>query len=233
MVSVVLPAYNERRNVLALIQEIHEVLRNVSHEILIVDDDSSDGTLSAVEGLSDPCVKVFVRREDKGLAKAIRHGIERAHGETLVVMDSDFNHPPQYIPLMLDALRTHDCVSGSRFLSGGGMLSPWHLFFTRWFNVFVRWVIRGRILDNSYGFYGIRKEAVGVLDFDKIFWGHGDYCIRLMYYLQKRGVSILEIPIVNGLRRYGRPNRQYIRNFCRYFGEVLKLVFKEQVRCAG
>ncbi|PJF45261.1 MAG: dolichol-phosphate mannosyltransferase, partial [Candidatus Thermofonsia Clade 3 bacterium] len=74
-----------------------------------------------LSGKTSASVRLFVRTQDKGLAQSIRDGLLLAHGRTLVVMDTDFNHDPAMIPQMVDLLRYYDLVIGSRFVMRGGM----------------------------------------------------------------------------------------------------------------
>lgn len=223
LVSVVLPTYNERENAVLLVREIHEVLGDRPHEIVVADDDSPDGTCEALLALKDPRLTVVRRTSGKGLANSIRCGIEHSRGTRVVVMDSDFNHQPLYLPFMVDALAHYDCVSGSRFLYGGRMNTRRRHLLSWQFNVFTRFMTGGQITDNLYGFFAIRREVLDRCDFERIFWGYGDYAIRLLYYLQAMEASILQFPAVNGTRRAGVGNSQFLRVFRQYFGEVLRL----------
>src|ERR1022692_1368723 len=101
-ISVVLPCYNERENVSKLVVAIHDELREYNHEIIVVDDNSPDGTYQSLVAGSYPCVVPILRTKDKGFAKSIRCGIEIAKGNIIVVMDSDFNHQPKYLKFMVD-----------------------------------------------------------------------------------------------------------------------------------
>jgi dolichol-phosphate mannosyltransferase len=234
MVSVILPTRNERGNIVPLILAIREQLAAVDHEILVVDDNSSDGTLEAVDELKDPKVKSILRTTDLGLANSIRCGIDNAAGDVLVIMDSDFNHPPEYLPFMIDALEYYDCVSGSRFLYGGRMNIPSRHYASWVFNIFTRIMTGGQITDSLAGFLAIRRETIARCNFEDIFWGYGDYCIRLMYYLQQSGAKILQIPIVHGERLAGDGNSRLVRVFWQYLREVLALARKKgRISMAG
>ncbi|MFC1815192.1 glycosyltransferase, partial [Thermodesulfobacteriota bacterium] len=120
-ISIILPTYNEKGNILLLIDAIHAELYDYNHEIIVVDDNSPDGTYQAVLGLNHPNVKTILRTENRGFANSIRCGIENAVGDIFVIMDSDFNHRPEYLPFMIQSLSHYDCVSASRFLYGGKM----------------------------------------------------------------------------------------------------------------
>ncbi|MEW6481514.1 MAG: glycosyltransferase [bacterium] len=229
-VSVILPTFNERENIVSLIEDIHLELGDYNHQILVVDDNSPDGTYQTVLELNLPYVKAILRQKDPGLANSIRCGLENAEGEVFVVMDSDYNHQPKYLPFMVQALSYYDCVSASRFLYGGGMDS-WIRHKLSWlFNIFVRIVTRGFITDSLYGFFAIKKGVIEKCNYNDIFWGYGDYCIRLMWYLQRNRASILQFPAVNGKRTKGKGNSKFIRVFWQYFTEVLKLAYKERIK---
>ena len=159
-ISVIVPTFNERENIASLVCAIHGVLQGLPYEILVVDDQSPDGTAQAVRDLKDPKVRVMVRSADPGYAKSIRCGIENSAGDLLIVMDSDFNHNPSCIPDMVQKLSEYDCVSGSRFLDGGRMTPAWRSVASRLFNAFVRGATGGRMTDNLFGFFGIRREAL-------------------------------------------------------------------------
>ena len=88
----------------------------------------------------------------------------------------------------------------------------------------------GMVTDSLYGYLAIRKDVINKLDFDKIFWGYGDYCIRLLYYMQKKDLSILQFPAENGERLGGEANSNLGRVFRQYFLEVLKLTYKIKIR---
>lgn len=228
-ISVILPTYNEKGNILDLVSEIKILLEGRSKEIIVVDDDSPDKTADAVREkfASDPEVKVIVRTRDRGMAKSIRAGIEKSRGSQLVVMGSDFNHLPQYIPFMLDALDYYDGVFGSRFLYGSWMSSFVHHKLSWAFNLFVRGLLGGSITDNLYGYYAIRRNVIERCDYDSIFWGFGDYCIRLLYYLEVDRASLLQIPMVVGERRAGVGNRAWVRTLIQYLISTLGLTFNK------
>jgi dolichol-phosphate mannosyltransferase len=233
LVSVILPAYNERENLVPLIQEVRAALAPRRVEVVVVDDNSPDGTALAVQEAfpGDEWVKVFVRPSDPSLAKSIRRGLEEAKGDVLVVMDSDFNHQPHYLPTLVDNLQYYECVIASRFLYGGRMNSRARHLLSWGFNVFVRASLPGgQITDNLYGFFAVRREILDRVPFDEVFWGYGDYFIRLLYYLQRHETSVLQIPAVNGERRAGEANSSFVGVFREYLHATLQLSLKERLR---
>ena len=224
LVSVILPCYNESGNILPLIEALHKQLGFCNHQIVVVDDNSPDGTYQLVRDKNYEYVKTILRTTDPSLAKSIRNGIEEANGNVIVVMDSDFNHQPSYIPQMIKNLEYYDCVTASRFLYGGSMNNRFRHLASWLFNIFVRVLTGKSVTDSLYGFFAIKKEVIAKLDYNKIFWGYGDYCIRFMYYLQKQNVTILQIPAVNGERLKGQGNSRFIKTFFQYTIETFKLV---------
>lgn len=226
LISVILPCFNERENILLLVNAIHETLSPWPHEIIVVDDNSPDGTYLFLKNNPAEHLCVFQRTEDPSLAKSIRFGITQSAGEYIVIMDSDFNHQPKELPVMIANLAYFDCVTGSRFVYGGRMNTRFRHLASWLFNIFVRLVTRKFVTDNLYGYIAIRRNTLMQLPFEDIFWGFGDYCIRLMYYLQCQKASILQVPSVLGDRQRGQGNRAFIKTFNQYFKETVKLVIK-------
>ncbi len=230
-ISVVVPTYNEKGSIVLLVNAIHEQLHAYDHEIIVVDDNSPDGTYEEVKSVANaPYLKPVLRTTDRGFAKSIRCGIENAAGDIVLIMDSDFNHQPKYLPFIAESMRFYDCVSASRFVYGGSMDTRSRHLLSWFFNIFVRVMTGGKVTDSLYGFLAIKKELLNKVNFDDVFFGYGDYCIRLMYYLQKNSVSILQFPTVNGERIAGTGNSRFFKVFRQYFVAVLKLVYKEKFK---
>ena len=226
LVSVIVPCYNEAGNIEKLIDEIDKNLDFVQYEIIVVDDNSPDGTYEIVKSLNCDFVVPILRTENRGFANSIRCGLENAKGNIFVVMDSDFNHQPKYLPFMIKSLEFYECVSASRFMYGGAMDSRFRHYASWIFNIFVRIVTRKFVTDSLYGYFAIKKDVIEKINYDDVFWGYGDYCIRLMYYLQVNKTNILQFPAVNGRRLSGEGNSRMIKVFWQYTKETLKLVFK-------
>jgi dolichol-phosphate mannosyltransferase len=226
LVSIVLPTFNEKESIGVLVDEIHGKLAAYNHEILVVDDNSPDGTYQKLEELNHSHVRPILRTSDKGFANSIRCGIENANGDIIIIMDSDFNHQPKYLPFMIESLEFYDCIVASRFVYGGDMGSRSRHTLSWLFNIFVRLMTGGKVTDSLYGFIAIKKECMREVEYNKVFWGYGDYCIRLVYYLQKNGVSILQFPAVNGKRIAGEGNSRFLKVFKQYFSAVIELAYK-------
>ena len=124
--SIVVPTYNERENLFPLTQRIHDALQDlaVEWEILVVDDNSPDGTAAEAEALArQHPLRVLVRRDKKGLSRSVLEGFREARGDFLLVMDADLSHPPEVIPVMWETMIREECdlVVGSRYVPGGGI----------------------------------------------------------------------------------------------------------------
>ena len=227
-ISIILPTYNERDNIIPLIESIHDKLRLFDHEIIVVDDSSSDGTFDIVSSHGFSQVKPMLRKNDPGLAFSIREGIENSTGEIIIVMDSDFNHDPVYIPEMINSIADHDCVCASRFITGGGIYSRTRHFLSHLFNAFIRTMTGISTSDNLFGFFAIKRTLLETCPYDSIFYGFGDYYIRLLYYLSAMNADIYEIPAFHNKRKSGQSTNSLLRTFLLYVIAVIKLSFKKR-----
>lgn len=245
-VSVVLPTYNESQNIGDLIDALAAHLGPLggSYEVLVVDDNSPDDTAGTVRrryGLDTHGVAVLgdslganagrglvrlqVRRANKGLANSIRDGIEMAWGRTLVVMDTDFNHDPAMVPQMVDLLRYYDLVIGSRFVMRGGMEEVWRYRASLFYNYFIRFLFQTQIQDHLSGFFAVRRERLATLApmFGRVFYGYGDYFIRLLLVAWRDNWRILEVPVFYILRRHGSSKTGFVKILRDYTAAVVDL----------
>ena len=121
--SLIAPTYNEKENIVPLVERVHKALSQYDYELIIVDDNSPDGTAQLANSLSSKYpLKVIVRTTERGLASAVVAGFSQAGGQVLGVIDADLQHPPEAIPALLDAIRGGaDVAIGSRYVEGGGI----------------------------------------------------------------------------------------------------------------
>ncbi|HNX85706.1 MAG TPA: glycosyltransferase [Bacteroidales bacterium] len=227
-VSVILPTYNEKESINLLIREISTILEKeaLDYEVLIVDDMSPDGTYDAVKTVfaDDSRVVPLLRKNERGLATAVLYGIRKARGEKIVVMDTDFNHPSDLIPLLVKIVDHFDIATGSRYVIGGGMeTSRFRYLGSKLFNRFIRYMLSVRTTDNLSGFFAFRKEILDSVDPTEIFYGYGDYFIRFLYRMQKQGKQILEIPVVYKDRKGGLSKTNLKNELLRYTKTVIKI----------
>jgi dolichol-phosphate mannosyltransferase len=228
-VSAILPTYNEAGNIVNLIAAIkRQIPATWTREILVVDDNSRDGTLDLVRDAyaNDPEVKTILRTEDRGLAASIRTGIDAATGDYLLVMDTDFTHRPEEIPSMLHVVQVADLVNGSRFCPGGNMADMAHYMASFIYNLLVRFIIRTQIQDNLGGFWVADAGLIRCLAFDEIFFGYGDYYIRLLHFAQRAGMKIIELPSQYCERTSGASKSNFGKLLFQYSAMVLKLALR-------
>lgn len=228
MISIILPTYNEREGIAELIDELLGVCRTagLQPEILVVDDDSPDGTAAHLQATyrQEPAVRVHVRTGERGLATAIRKGLELARGEVVVVMDSDGNHDPALLPLMVRLTEEFDVVIGSRYVLGGGMLTSKVRYWLSYaFNLLIRALLGLRIHDSLSGYLAFRPGLLDRIDPARVFYGYGDYAIRLLYGLVRRGCRVIEVPTVYRFRKGGESKTRFLAYFWTYLASVLRL----------
>ncbi|NQY11952.1 MAG: glycosyltransferase [Flavobacteriales bacterium] len=227
--SVILPTYNEAGNIVDLVNAIIEQLpTNKTYEIIVVDDNSPDGTSRLVETAfkENSNVKMVLRTENKGLAYSIQHGINLAIGERILIMDTDFSHDPKEINPMLQLAETYDIVSGSRFEPSGGMEDKRRYFASWCFSWFIKIMLGTQLQDTLAGFFIIKKSALNQLDQSKIFGGYGDYYFRLLYFAQQKSISATEHPVMYITRRKGKSKSEFIPLFISYLMAVTKFRFQ-------
>jgi dolichol-phosphate mannosyltransferase len=205
---VVIPTYNERESIGALLGEVRRV---AAVDILVVDDRSPDGTAEAVTAVqaADAAVHLLVRSGRLGIAGAYLAGFDYAarEGYDLVFeMDADFSHPPRYLPVFLERIREADLVVGSRYVPGGGITS-WSVLrrlISRGGNLYARTVLGSDLHDLTAGFKCFRVAALRRFDLSRI--RSEGYCfqIELSYAFARNGFRVAEIPILFEERRAGQ-----------------------------
>ncbi len=230
-VSVVLPTYNEKENIAELIQAVEGCILGMGEtaEIIVVDDNSPDGTAAIVQAMQcQPGGELicYVRTEERGLASAIRYGIERASGDCLVVMDTDFNHDPCAIPQMVQDLDQYDVIIGSRYVRHGGMEDRVRNILSGAYNIFLRILLGMPTNDNLSGFFAIRKDCLRQMNKEVIFTGYGEYFMRLLFAARRMNYSLHEIPIFYKLRQHGASKSQFGHMLHDYTLCALELRFK-------
>lgn len=230
-ISIIIPTYNERGNILKLIQKIEEHIdvKNFKYEIIIIDDNSPDltGHLVKKHYENNNKIKIYIRKT-RGLSSAIYHGIKKSSGEIVICMDADFNHHPKYIMSLVNQIHKHSLVIGSRFIKYGGMDNKIRYYFTFLFNIFLKNVLNFPSTDNMSGFFGINKKSLEKLPLDVIFQGYGEYHLRMVFFAKQINLKILEIPIYYEKRTYGKSKSNLIKMFIKYLYTAIKLsLFKK------
>lgn len=208
---VILPTYNEVDNIAKMADEIRRLKEDF--HILIVDDNSKDGTAQAADRLSKQKYpgKVFVlhRQKKEGLGKAYIAGFQWAldqNYEVIFQMDADFSHLPSYLPLFLHKIQEgFDLVIGSRYLNGISVVN-WdlkRLLLSKLASIYVQKITKMPVKDPTSGFKCWRNEALRKIHLHSITSSGYGFQIETNYRAWQRGLKITEIPIIFYERRLG------------------------------
>jgi dolichol-phosphate mannosyltransferase len=198
-VIVIIPTYNEADNLPLIVPEV--LAQDPDIEVLVVDDDSPDGTGKLADELADKTGRVHVlhRAEKQGLGPAYRAGIRHAldlGAEYVVQMDCDFSHPPSTIPEMLREMEEHDVVLGSRYLNGITVVNwPIERILISYFgNLYARKVTALPVSDTTGGFRCMRRQLLERMGFERIHSNGYAFQIEMNYRFVKYGARVKEIP---------------------------------------
>lgn len=194
VVSIVLATYNERENITDTIEAIFRFVP-VSTEIIVVDDNSPDDTAKIVRDMNDPRVKLIHRVGTRGLASAFNRGIIESRGQIVGWMDADMCMPPAMLPSMIEKLKTHDLVIGSRYVEGAlDDRAQLRVFSSRLINGLATLVLGHGIRDYDSGFVVLKRSV-----FDKVTiipTGYGAYFMEFLYNCCEKGLTVYEMPYV-------------------------------------
>lgn len=235
MMLVVIPTYNEIANIKTIVQQ---VLAYDWLHVLVVDDNSPDGTAKAVQELIDTefADRLFLhKRAGKlGLGTAYLEGFSWAlkkDYEAVLEMDADFSHNPKYLPAFRQAFANGtDLVLGSRYVNGGGVKN-WGLirkFISRGGSLYARTILGLNIRDLTGGFKCFRRQVLESLDFDSVKSNGYSFQIELTYRTWQKGFKIVEVPIIFEDRTLGA-SKMSRKIFLEAIIMVWKMRFSSQV----
>jgi len=202
---VIIPTYNEKENIIGIIDRIFQLGRPFN--ILVVDDNSPDGTAKIVENLKETYPqRLFLlnRTEKEGLGKAYIDGFKwalQSGYDYIFEMDADFSHPPEKLIDLLETLEQDeaDISIGSRYMKGRINVVNWDLkriLLSYFASIYVRLITGMPIKDTTAGFVGYKKEVLQSFDFDKIEFVGYAFQIEMKYKAWKKGFKIKEVPII-------------------------------------
>lgn len=236
-VSIILPTYNEKENIVDLIKAIDKEVKVVK-EIIVVDDNSPDGTSPLVQQLIDqhtvPNLHLITRTQNRGLTNSLWEGIQNAKGEIVVWMDCDFSMPPEDIPRLLEKIdEGYDIAVGSRFVKGGsfkqdtsGTEDSWlAVILSRLLNWFTRIMLFHSFKDYSSGFIAIKRSIFSKI---KLAGDYGEYFIDLIVRAILFNYKIIEIPYIclprqRGYSKTGTNLGDYFRRGIKYLRVTMHL----------
>jgi dolichol-phosphate mannosyltransferase len=205
---VIFPTFNERENIETIVQAV--LTQDACLEVLIVDDNSPDGTGDIADRMASANSRVHaVHREKKlGLGTAYIHGFKWAiqqRYDYVFEMDADFSHDPKYLPDFLTSIKDNDLVLGSRYISGVNVVN-WpmsRLLLSYYANVYSRLVTGLPVRDATGGFKCFRREVLEAIDLDQVKSNGYTFQIEMSMRAWVRKFRIKEIPIVFVDRRLG------------------------------
>jgi dolichol-phosphate mannosyltransferase len=209
-VLVIIPTYNESENILNIIPEVlNKTTSKYEFNVLVVDDNSPDGTARMVEGLNNPNVFVLKREKKMGLGTAyiagFRYSIENKF-DYVYEMDADFSHDPKYLPEFLVKMEEgYDLVIGSRYINGVSVVN-WpirRLFLSYFANIYTRIITGLKVHDTTAGFMCYDVSKLSQIDLDKVKSNGYSFQIEMKYKYYKKKFKIKEIPILFIDRRAG------------------------------
>ena len=190
--SIILSTYNEAKIIEKTVNEIFDKIQNV--EIVLVDDNSTDGTLDKLKNIKNTNLKIF-KREERGLASAFLLGMINTSGEYIGWTDSNMPGLIKHFDEMKIKLEEFDIVLLSRYVKGGDdKRSPLRIFSSKFLNFFCRFILGSQIKDYTSGIFLMKRDALkkGV----PIAYGHGEFFIEFLYKLKKNKIKILELPYI-------------------------------------
>lgn len=220
-VTIIVPTYHEVDSLGPLLERIGALrVGGLDLDVLIVDDDSQDGTVELIASLDLEWVRLLIRTEDRGLSAAVLCGLGVARGRNLVVMDADLSHPPEVIPQFVAALDdSADFVVGSRYVPGGTTEDGWGVL--RWVNSKVATYMARpftSVRDPMSGFIGFRRDTwSAAADLDPV-----GYKIGLELIVKCRCRHVVEVPIHFSTRQLGE-SKLSLRVQLQYLTHIVRL----------
>jgi dolichol-phosphate mannosyltransferase len=201
-VWVILPTYNEAENLERIVGAVLEHLPE-SRRVLIVDDNSPDGTGQIADRLAeaDESIAVLHRERKEGLGPAYLAGFRVAldgGAERIIEMDADFSHDPTFLPRLIDATESADLAIGSRYVPGGGITDwgPMRRFISRGGSAYARAALGLPIRDLTGGFKCFRRIVLETIDLDTIEARGYAFQVETTYRAIKAGFRVVEVPII-------------------------------------
>ena len=228
-ISIIIPTYNESQNIIQILKSIKDNLpKNITSQTIVVDDNSPDGTgklvedyLKNIKKITDDTIEIIHRKAKDGLGSAIMKGIQQAKGDMIVVMDSDFSHPPQIIPKLIESIKKYqyDIAVASRYIKGG-KIQGWSLkrkIMSKFATLIAKKGLGIDTKDPMSGFFAFKRNIIKELNIDAI-----GYKILLEILVKTKGVNIKEIPYTFQDRELGS-SKLDMKTITDYYKSVWKL----------
>jgi dolichol-phosphate mannosyltransferase len=189
-VSIILTTYNEASEIKETINKINEFIPNA--EIILVDDNSTDGTMEVAKSINNPNLICFTRMR-RGLASAFLLGLINSSGDIVGWIDSNMSSIIKHYPLMISKLDEADIVILSRYVDGSlDERNKFRVITSYVLNKFSKLILRSKINDISSGLHVMKRDVL--LSEIPIAFGHGEFFMEFLSRLEKKGIKILELP---------------------------------------
>ena len=230
--SLIVPTYNERENIETLVERVHKSLSAYNYELIVVDDNSPDGTAELAKSLSSKYpIRVIVRTNERGLASAVVAGFKQAKGDILGVIDADLQHPPEFIPHLMQGIREGaDVAIASRYVKGGA-IEGWTLkrktiSLGAKLPANVLLAAARKIKDPLSGFFLFRKQIIEGTELSPI-----GYKILLEVLVKGKPARVVEVPYTFKEREKGKSNLtakeqinylKHLYRLARYDGRIIR-----------
>jgi dolichol-phosphate mannosyltransferase len=227
MISIIVPTFNESKNLPLLVKRIAKALGKERYEIIVVDDNSPDGTFGIARALGKKYpLRAILRKTEKGLSSAVMRGFKEAKGEIIGVIDADLQHPPEKIPeLIAEVRKGYDLVIGSRLVKGGGVeLWPWYRKAVSLGARLIALPLTG-VRDTMSGFFFMRREVIKGVRLNPI-----GYKILLEVLVKGRYKRVKEVPFIFMNRSLGasKLNAKVYIHYLRHLGRLYNYKFLER-----
>lgn len=211
-ISIIIPTYNEKENLPVLVKQLQALPLDDLH-ILVIDDNSPDGTGELADGLATEFpsqVSVMHRQGKLGLGTAYIAGFKHllaTDADYIVQMDADFSHQPAKIVEFVKEIKAYDMVLGSRYVTGGSLDESWPVWrkaLSGFGNFYARIILGMKVKDLTGGFRMWRRETLAAIPLDEIRSNGYIFQVEMAYVASKLGFTIKEIPIYFAERKYGQ-----------------------------
>lgn len=215
--TVIIPTYNEAENLPKLIAQVFD-LGIPGLKILVVDDNSPDGTGELAETLRKEysgCLEVLHRPGKLGLGTAYIQGMQKAlqaGAEAVAQMDADFSHPPELLKEMLVGLRDHDVAMGSRYISGGSVDQRWPTWrrgLSAFGNLYARSILRLPIKDVTGGYRMWRRATLEAMPLERVRSNGYAFQVEMAYIAYRLGFRFCELPFYFADRKWGHSKMSF------------------------
>ena len=238
--SIILPTLDEKGHIIDLIKTISDIFikNKLNYEIIVIDDNSKDGTIQIVENFikENSFVKLYIRKNKRSLPESLNDGIELASNKYIIWMDADFQHPPEYIQKFINLSNKNDAIICSRFLKESKRYFDTNKLNkdinenqSLFYNILCKKFIFNDITDFTSGYICLNKK---VLNGYSLQGYYGDYFLNLIFHIKKKNYILIEVPFSDNLRKTGLSktavnlNLKYLYTCFRYLITFLSVMIK-------